>query len=225
MGHLSYSDLMGMDLGKLGTAASDWTTMAGELSKLMTDVRDGLVNKSDTAHWQGVNATVTKDFVRKTAKEFTDLHLEARSIAGVLTDAHAELTRYQQQARTLTESAGKGDPSHDPPDPAFIVADGPNGTVKVMEAMCTPEGPNQRTQDRLQWYADTLTGIVTHQPKSTPRRSARYARATETTSTTRDTPRTRHWTRSSCRAPRSSPSAVRTRIRRSGQNCGGCGSR
>ncbi|MFJ3988443.1 hypothetical protein ACIPWY_07280 [Streptomyces sp. NPDC090032] len=162
MGHLSYSDLMGMDLGKLGTAASDWTTMAGELSKLMTDVRDGLVKKSDTAHWQGVNATVTKDFVRKTAKEFTDLHLEARSIAGVLTDAHAELTRYQQQARTLTESAGKGDPSHDPPDPAFIVADGPNGTVKVMEAMCTPEGPNQRTQDRLQWYADTLTGIVTH---------------------------------------------------------------
>ncbi|MEU6661133.1 hypothetical protein [Streptomyces sp. NPDC046821] len=162
MAHLSYSDLISMDLGKLGTAASDWKTMAGELAKLATDVRDGLVKKSDGAHWQGANATVTKDFVRKTAKEFTDLHAEALSIASVLTDAHSELTHYQHRAKNLTESAGKGDPSRQPPDPAFIVTDGPNGTVKVMEAMCTPEGPNQRTRDRLQWYADTLTGIVTH---------------------------------------------------------------
>ncbi|MGW3314371.1 hypothetical protein [Streptomyces fungicidicus] len=28
--------------------------------------------------------------------------------------------------------------------------------------MCTPEGPDQRAKDRMQWYADTLTGIVQH---------------------------------------------------------------
>ncbi|MDX2938167.1 hypothetical protein [Streptomyces ipomoeae] len=162
MGDFSYSDLMALDLTKLGTAASDWRTMAGELAKLTTDVHDGLTKKSDGARWKGVNATVTKDFVRKTAKEFTDLQTEAESIAGVLTDAHAELTRYQKQAQSLTDSARKGDPNHNPPDPGLLVFDGPGGTVRVTETMCTPEGPDQRTKDRMQWYADTLTGIVQH---------------------------------------------------------------
>ncbi|MER6350026.1 hypothetical protein ACWC10_30405 [Streptomyces sp. NPDC001595] len=162
MADFTYSDLMALDLTKLGTAASDWKTMAADLAKLTTDVRDGLSKKAEAARWKGLNATVTKEFVGKTAKEFTDLHTEAVSIANVLTDAHEELTRYQQQARTLTDSARKGDPSHNPPDPGFLVSDGPGGTVRVMETMCTPEGPDQRTKDRMQWYADTLTGIVRH---------------------------------------------------------------
>ncbi|GAA1016651.1 hypothetical protein STXM2123_759 [Streptomyces sp. F-3] len=162
MGDFSYSDLMSLDLTKLGTAASDWRKMAGELAKLTTDVRNGLTKKSDEARWKGVNAGVTKEFVRKTAKEFTDLQAEAESIANVLTDAHAELTRYQQQARSLTDSARKGDPTRTPPDSGLFVSDGPGGTVRVTEVMCTPDGPDQRTKDRIQWYADTLTGIVQH---------------------------------------------------------------
>ncbi|MFF9454476.1 hypothetical protein [Streptomyces flaveolus] len=162
MGDFSYSDLMALDLTKLGTAASDWRKMAGELADLTTDVRDGLTKKSDGARWKGVNAGVTRDFVRKTAKEFTDLHTEAESIANVLTDAHAELTQYQKQAQGLTDAARRGDPNHEPPDPGLLVFDGPGGTVRVTEAMCTAEGPDQRTKDRMQWYADTLTDIVTH---------------------------------------------------------------
>ncbi|MFI2411276.1 hypothetical protein [Streptomyces sp. NPDC018947] len=162
MGGFSYSDLMALDLAKLGTAASDWVTMAGELAELTTDVRDGLTKKSDGARWKGVNAGVTKEFVRKTAKEFTDLQAEAESIANVLTDAHLELTRYQKRAQTLTDEARKGDPDRTPPDPGLLVLDGPDGTVRVTEAMCTPEGPDQRARDRMQWYADTLTGIVQH---------------------------------------------------------------
>ncbi|MFE5297305.1 hypothetical protein [Streptomyces sp. NPDC056632] len=162
MGDFSYSDLMAVDLTKLGTAATDWKTMAGDLAKLATDVRDGLGKKAEAARWQGVNATVTREFVGKTAKEFSDLQLEAESIANVLADAHTELTRYQKQAQTLTESAGKGDPYHKPPDPGLLVFDGPNGTVRVSETVCTPEGTDQRTKDRIRWYADTLTGIVQH---------------------------------------------------------------
>ncbi|MGV9916699.1 hypothetical protein ACWDUK_05625 [Streptomyces cellulosae] len=50
---------------------------------------------------------MTKDFVRMTAKEFADLQAEAESVANVLPDAHAELTRYQKRARTLTDQARK----------------------------------------------------------------------------------------------------------------------
>ncbi|MGW2746813.1 hypothetical protein [Streptomyces sp. NPDC001450] len=162
MGDFSYSDLMALDLAKLGTAVSDWKTMAGDLAKLATAARDGLVRKSEGARWKGINADVTREFVRKTAKEFADLQAEAESIAAVLADAHAELTTYQKQAKSLTDAARKGNPAHVPPDPALFVTDGPGGTVRVMEAMCTPDGPNQRTKEYIQWYADTLTGIVQH---------------------------------------------------------------
>lgn len=162
MGDLTYSDLMALDLGKLGTAVSDWESMAGDLAKLATAARDGLTKKSDGADWKGVNADVTREFVRKTAKEVADLQAEAVSIAAVLADAHAELTNYQKQAKSLTDKARRGDPSHEPPDPSLIITDGPGGTVRVMEAMCTPEGTNQRTKEYMQWYADTLTGIVQH---------------------------------------------------------------
>ncbi|WP_405508108.1 hypothetical protein OG323_17985 [Streptomyces cyaneofuscatus] len=79
MAQFTYSDLVAMDLGKLGTAVSDWKAMAGELSRLTTSVRDGLAKKAAGARWQGVNATVTREFVGKTAKEFTDLQGEARA--------------------------------------------------------------------------------------------------------------------------------------------------
>ncbi|WP_445394929.1 hypothetical protein ACSMX9_16860 [Streptomyces sp. LE64] len=153
---------MAVDLAGLGAAAGDWRTMAGELAKLADEVRDGLTRKAGVARWQGVNATVTREFVGKTAKEFADLQKEAESIANVLTDAHAELVRCQKNARGHAESAGRGDPSRQPPDPGLLISDGPNGTVRVTEAMCTPEGPDQRTADRIQWYADTLTSIVQH---------------------------------------------------------------
>ncbi|MEU8619833.1 hypothetical protein [Streptomyces sp. NPDC048623] len=162
MGDFTYSDLMALDLGKLATAVSDWESMVADLAKLATATRDGLVKKSDGADWKGVNADVTREFVHKTAKEVADLQAEATSIAAVLADAHAELANYQKQAGSLTEKARRGDPSHNPPDPSLIIVDGPGGTVRVMEAICTPEGTNQRTKDYIQWYVDTLNGIVQH---------------------------------------------------------------
>ncbi|MER8028682.1 hypothetical protein ABTZ78_06930 [Streptomyces bauhiniae] len=162
MADLTYADLMAVDLTKLGASASHWRSMASELDKLATDARDGLAKKSEGARWKGVNADVGRDFVRKTVKEFSDLHAEALSIANVLTDAHDELVRYQKQARTLTDAARHGDSQHEPPDPGLMVGEGPGGTVRVMEMLCTPEGPDQRTKDRMRWYADTLTGIVQH---------------------------------------------------------------
>ncbi|NNJ05614.1 hypothetical protein HHX38_15925 [Streptomyces sp. PKU-MA01144] len=163
MGTFTYSDLMALDLGRLGTAVTDWETMAGKLARLQTDARDGLLKKSEAARWQGVNATVTRDFVRKAVKEFSDLHKEAQSIHAVLADAHGELSQIQKKAKSLTDEARKGDPDRSPdPDNGLLVTDGGNGTVKVIEAVCDAKGTSQRTRDRMQWYADTLTGLVAH---------------------------------------------------------------
>ncbi|GAA2424934.1 hypothetical protein [Streptomyces macrosporus] len=163
MGAFTYSDLIALDLGKLNAAVDDWKTMVGELAKLKDDARDGLLKKSEQARWEGVDATVTREFVRKTAKEFDDLHLEAQSIHNVLADAHSELSHLRKRAKDLTDEARRGNPNRSPdPDPPLLVTDGGNGTVKVVEAVCDVKGPSQRTKDMMRWYADTLTGLVAH---------------------------------------------------------------
>src|ERR1044072_4965993 len=162
MGTFTYSDLIALNLGKLDTAVGDWKAMVSDLDTLRSDVYDVLVQKSDAARWKGVNAAVTKDFVRSTAKEFLDLHAEAKSIYSVLLDAHTELVDLQKRVKSLTEDARNGDPTRNPPDPGLLVTDGDHGTVLVQESMCTKEGPTQRTKDLIRWYAETLTSLVAH---------------------------------------------------------------
>ncbi|WSW02558.1 hypothetical protein OG509_41015 (plasmid) [Streptomyces sp. NBC_01006] len=160
---LTWTDLITLDLGKLNEAVTEWKTAAEELAKLHGTVRDGLVKKSEAARWEGVNATVTREFVRSAAKEVDDLQREAKSIHLVLADAHAELTQIQKQAKALADEARRGDPAHTPePDPGLLVSDGGGGKVRVESSICDAKGPNQRTQDMIRWYADTLTGLVSH---------------------------------------------------------------
>ncbi|MET7436515.1 MULTISPECIES: hypothetical protein [unclassified Streptomyces] len=163
MGTFTYSDLIALDLGRLSTAVTDWETTVGNLATLHSNARDGLLKKAEAARWRGDNATVTRDFVRKTAKEFGDLLKEAQSIHAVLADAHTELLQIQKRAKALTDEAHRGDPDRSPdPDRGLVVTDGGSGTVKVIEAVCEVNGTSQRTKDRMQWYADTLTGLVAH---------------------------------------------------------------
>ncbi|MEU3601516.1 hypothetical protein ABZ714_22760 [Streptomyces sp. NPDC006798] len=164
MGKFTYTDLMELDLGRLAAAVSDWKTVVTKLTELTGDSRDGLLKKSEDARWQGVNASVTRDFVRKTAKEIGDLSLQARSIHAVLGDAHSELTRIQKRARELTAEAKAGNPDrrNAEPDIGLLVSDGGNGTVVVTESVCDAEGPSTRTEDLKRYYADALTSLVSH---------------------------------------------------------------
>ncbi|RYJ20087.1 hypothetical protein CU044_7418 [Streptomyces sp. L-9-10] len=150
---MDYDDLLHVDLGKLSTAVSDWKTVFQDLERLADNARDGMKAASDEARWQGANATVTRAFVGKTAKEFDDLRREAKSVWSVMNDAHSELLGLQRRAKDLTAEAGRA---------GFLVTRGQDGRVKVMEALCTPEGSGQKKLDQMQWYADTLTDIVSH---------------------------------------------------------------
>ncbi|MEU3859888.1 DUF6571 family protein [Streptomyces sp. NPDC028722] len=74
------------------------------LKKSGEHARTGMQAKSDSARWAGVNATVTRGFVSKTAKEISDLHAEADSIYQVLDDGHTELVALQKQLKTAVQS-------------------------------------------------------------------------------------------------------------------------
>ncbi|QES55061.1 hypothetical protein DEJ51_13315 [Streptomyces venezuelae] len=151
---MNYTELMEVDLGKLGTAVADWKRVVGEMQRLGGEARDGMKAKTDKARWEGVNAGVTRDFVDKTVKEFEDLHREAKSIASVLDDAYSELKTIQQQAKSVTANAK---------EEGFSVTGRKDGTVVIADAViCEVDGPGQRKRDMMQWYADTLTGFVSH---------------------------------------------------------------
>jgi hypothetical protein len=157
MGTFTCQDLLSLNLGRLGDAVDDWKQAVHDLEKQEKNARNGLLHKSEGARWTGVNATVTRDFVRKTAKEIGDLHLEAKSIWAVLEDAHSELVTIQTRFKSLVDDAKK----HDPP---LSVTDGGHGTVKVQPGVCDAKGKwnSQPVKDLSKWYADTLTGLLSH---------------------------------------------------------------
>ncbi|MFF1476063.1 hypothetical protein ACFVYD_00445 [Streptomyces sp. NPDC058301] len=87
----------------LGTAVSDWTAVISKLESLKTDAHDQLDGKSQKANWAGVNATVTRQFITRTAKEFGDAVTEATSIRNILQDTYNELVDWQQKLNEAIE--------------------------------------------------------------------------------------------------------------------------
>ncbi|HZF90649.1 DUF6571 family protein [Streptomyces sp.] len=151
---ITYHDLMQVDLGKLGTAVSDWKKAVDNLKQLEADARDGLRKKSDQARWEGVNAVVTRGFVGKTAKEIADLRVEANGIHQVLDDAHRELEALQKGVRTLTAEAK---------DKGYTVRDNGDGTVSVDARVMPGTSPkDDKNLDERQRYADSITGRIAH---------------------------------------------------------------
>ncbi|MDQ0598504.1 hypothetical protein QF037_002849 [Streptomyces canus] len=85
------------DFSKLGEAVTDWEQMTKKLADLQKDAEEKLKAKADKAKWAGVNATVTREFITKTAAEFADAHTQADSITKILKDTRGELISYRTQ--------------------------------------------------------------------------------------------------------------------------------
>ncbi|MFB7913144.1 hypothetical protein [Streptomyces sp. NPDC056061] len=90
---LKFEDIVDAPVGKLKAAAQDWSEMVTKLERLAEDARDGMKAKAEKAEWEGVNAGVTKAFIRKTAKEFEDAAAEAKGVKQILDDAHTSIKK------------------------------------------------------------------------------------------------------------------------------------
>ncbi|MEU9790551.1 hypothetical protein AB0E27_07950 [Streptomyces sparsogenes] len=150
---IGYKDLAEADLESLGTAVGHWKKAVHDLETLATDARDGLRAKADRARWKGVNATVSRGFIHKTAKEFDDLHAEANSIYQVLDDAHRELVRLQQKISRLIDAAEKE---------GFVIADCGQSLVTVSMRTAPGEPVNEDAESRKKEkeYADRISACL-----------------------------------------------------------------
>ncbi|WP_329623756.1 hypothetical protein OG357_27865 [Streptomyces sp. NBC_01255] len=98
---LGFDDVLHAPLGKLKEAVTDWTQMAAKLETLARDARDGMKAKSDKARWEGVNASVTRPFIAKTAKEFDDAARSAKGVQAVLDQAYAAFEKARNDLRKI----------------------------------------------------------------------------------------------------------------------------
>ncbi|MGA5355663.1 hypothetical protein ACPCJU_25475 [Streptomyces thermodiastaticus] len=81
----------------LDDAITDWSTLVRHLNDLKTDAENGLVKMAAKADWEGVNAKTSREFIDKTAKEFSDAHTQATTIHNILRDTCDELKNYRTQ--------------------------------------------------------------------------------------------------------------------------------
>jgi hypothetical protein len=91
------------NFSQLGEAITDWEQMTKKLAALEKDARNNLKAKADKAHWAGVNAQVSREFIDKTAQEFADAHTQADSITKILKDTRGELIGYRTQLNETLE--------------------------------------------------------------------------------------------------------------------------
>lgn len=103
---LTFDDVVNASVGKLKTAADDWTTTVARLEELAEDARTGMKAKAAKARWEGVNTGVTKAFVGKTAAEFEDPVAQSRGIKSLLVDAHTSFA-YARAAAAAVTTGGK----------------------------------------------------------------------------------------------------------------------
>ncbi|MFI6468190.1 hypothetical protein [Streptomyces sp. NPDC050538] len=95
------------NFSKLGEAITDWEQMTTKLATLKEDAERNLKGRADKANWSGVNATVTREFVDKTAAEFADAHTQADSITKILADTRGELISFRTQLNDAISRASQ----------------------------------------------------------------------------------------------------------------------
>ncbi|MCZ0986593.1 hypothetical protein O1M54_14730 [Streptomyces diastatochromogenes] len=196
---LKCTDLIEVDLDKLGSTVTDWKKMVDGLKTAAENARKGMKAKSDSARWAGVNATVTREFITKTAKEISDLHTEANSIYQVLDDGHTELASLQKQIKRAAHE--------DASNLGVRVEDLGDGKVRCYFIHVRGDS-DERTQEQLdakQELENRINGILDHAGRSTPQSLRHWPRATATTSTTPATASTSPSTMPRPSAPSNSP--------------------
>ncbi|MCT4356450.1 hypothetical protein M5362_25300 [Streptomyces sp. Je 1-79] len=130
----------------LSAAITDWGTVVKSLTGLQKRASDDMKAKADKANWAGVNATVSREFISKTAGEFSDALTQATSIHNILKDTHDELVGFRDKLKQALDDGFDKD--------KLSVYGEQGGGFRVVSAM-HPEPPGTKEKaealrDRIQ---------------------------------------------------------------------------
>lgn len=137
------------NFAKLGEAITDWSDMVAKLTRLREQAERELDGKAKKADWAGLNATVTREFVTKTAAEFGDAVTQATSIRNILRDTRGELISYRE---TLNDALSRAR------DKKISVV--PTGGGKfIVSSLCTTE-EDEPTEAELNAVRDEIAEVL-----------------------------------------------------------------
>ncbi|MEU0006503.1 hypothetical protein ABZ079_20070 [Streptomyces sp. NPDC006314] len=102
----TYHEIMTADLGTLTTAAERWEGMAGQFAKQENAYRRCVYGVSTgTASWAGMSAEAAHGRFAVTLKEFAYAQTEARAVASLLRDAHAQFVELKGRLTAVRQEA------------------------------------------------------------------------------------------------------------------------
>jgi hypothetical protein len=150
---MDFEDLHSAKFALLDDLVTDWSSMLTKLKTLETDAKDGLQGKALKANWTGYNATVSREFIIKSAGEFGDAHTQATSIHNILRDTRDEL---KTQQRLLKEAIERGRGKN-----LTVTANGGGFSVRENPDKKAPDGEQDVTglRDELQGILNKATEI------------------------------------------------------------------
>ncbi|WP_432040161.1 hypothetical protein [Streptomyces cucumeris] len=102
---MQYQALYNGNFASLGDAVTDWGQMITKLEDLAEDADGRLNGLAKKADWAGENASVSREFVAKTVKEFQDAVKEATSIRNILRDARKDLIDCRDKLKERVQTA------------------------------------------------------------------------------------------------------------------------
>ncbi|MFD5079687.1 hypothetical protein [Streptomyces sp. NPDC058371] len=103
----TYYEIMGTDLSKLTTAADDWDAMAKDFDKLAGSYEKEVHGVSLGGTWVGLSANAGTARFDVTLKEYRGARSEAKVVAKLIRDAHAEFTRLRKEIEDVRDDAVK----------------------------------------------------------------------------------------------------------------------
>ena len=153
---MKFSALRFASFSSLGQAITDWSQMSTKLKSLSDDANDQLKGRAGKANWKGVNATVTREFITKTSREFADAHAQAQSIHNILGDVKNELEGYKKQ---LDDRIDRGFREHN----LTVTESGDSFTVEKFMGPVSPSdsaSPSKTSQADVDALRDDISAIL-----------------------------------------------------------------
>ncbi|URN17830.1 MULTISPECIES: hypothetical protein [Streptomyces] len=110
---LTYQQVMSVRLSPLVTAAASWGDMAEGFERLGDAYSDQVLSITTSGAWVGASATAAKARFQATRRQYTAAGVEARAVASLLRDAHAQFTARIRALHHLVAAARKAGMSID----------------------------------------------------------------------------------------------------------------
>ncbi|WP_371654267.1 MULTISPECIES: hypothetical protein [unclassified Streptomyces] len=104
---LTYELIMKTDLSQLTTAATKWDDMAGELKKLEERYRTQVQSVSLDGTWTGQASLYSRPNFAATHTQYVAAQTEAKAVASLLRDAHAQFVDLKKRVESARDDAVK----------------------------------------------------------------------------------------------------------------------